>query len=139
MTAISVQHLGGHSFEVDVRGHKVVVDQPVEAGGHDAGMNPTELFVAGLAACVAHYAHGYLARHGIDPTGLTVDADFAFATDRPARVARIEVRVQPPAALPERSREAFLAVASHCTVHNTLEVAPEVSVTLLAGEPDVAA
>ena len=139
MTSIRVEHLGGHRFEVGVRGHTLVVDQPVEAGGHDAGPNPTELFVAGLAACVAHYAHGYLARHGIDPTGLVVDTDFAFADDRPARVARIDVRVTPPSALPEEKRAAFLAVASHCTVHNTLELGTEIAVDLVTGEPDVAA
>jgi uncharacterized OsmC-like protein len=138
MTSIRVTHLGGHRLEVGVRGHTIVLDQPVEAGGQDAGPNPTELFVAGLAACVAHYAHGYLSRHGIDPTGLAVDAGFAFAEDRPARVSRIEVRVTPPAALPAASRAAFLAVASHCTVHNTLELGTDVSV-VVTDEPDVAA
>ena len=138
MSSIRVEHLGDHRFEVDVRGHTLVVDQPIDHGGRDAGPTPTELFVAGLAACVAHYAHGYLARHGINPAGLAVDAEFAFADDRPARVSRIDVRVTPPAALPEASRAAFLAVASLCTVHNTLELGPDVSV-VAADDPHIAA
>jgi hypothetical protein len=47
---------------------------------------------------------------------------------RPARVARIEVRLTIPADVPVERREALLAVASHCTVHNSLITAPEIPV-----------
>jgi putative redox protein len=39
-------------------------------GGGDVGPTPTELFVAGLASCVAFYARRYLRRHDIDAEGL---------------------------------------------------------------------
>ncbi len=39
---------------------------------------------------------------------------------RPTQVLRIIIVVTPPADLPTERRDAFLAVASHCTVHNTL-------------------
>lgn len=130
MSAIRVLPAGGSTFEVVVRGHNVVVDQPADQGGADLGPTPTELFVAGLAACVAHYASGYLRRHSIDPAGFAVSAAFAFAEDRPSRVSRIDVTVQPPPALPTESTEAFLAVASHCTVHNTLTRGVDILVAL---------
>ena len=36
----------------DIRGHKVVVDQPKETGGTDTGPTPLELFFFSLAGCI---------------------------------------------------------------------------------------
>jgi putative redox protein len=49
----SVRHLADDRFSIDIRGHVVNVDQPAYAGGTDTAPTPTELFVAGLASCVA--------------------------------------------------------------------------------------
>jgi len=65
---------------VRIRGHGLTVDQPWEVGGHDTGPSPTELFVASLAACLAYYGGRFLARHGLDPSGLRVESDFATTT-----------------------------------------------------------
>lgn len=128
---IRVEHKGGDVFEIDVRGHLVHVDQPVDAGGSDAAPTPTELFVASLASCVAHYARRYLVRHDLPTDGLAVVATFDME-ERPARVGRIEVSVEVPDGVPDERRAALLAVAAHCTVHNTLERAPEVTIGLAA-------
>jgi uncharacterized OsmC-like protein len=127
--AVHVTHMRGDQFEIDIRGHKVLVDQPIEAGGEDTAATPTELFLAGLASCVAFYARRYLARHDLSPEGLVVDLDFAIG-DRPVRVNRIDVRITPPTSLPPERRAAFLAVASGCTVHHTLEQPPTVTFTM---------
>ena len=129
MSGVSVRHLGDDRFAIDVRGHTITVDQPVDAGGTDTAPTPTELFIASLASCVAFYARRYLARHDIPSEGLAVTADAAMAA-RPARVGTITIAITPPNALPPERRDAFLAVASHCTVHNTLEQAPEVEISL---------
>ena len=129
MSGVSVRHLGDDRFAIDVRGHTITVDQPVDAGGTDTAPTPTELFIASLASCVAFYARRYLARHDIPSEGLAVTADAAM-TARPARVGAITIAITPPTALPPERRDAFLAVASHCTVHNTLEQAPKVEISL---------
>ena len=54
---------------------------------------------------------------------------------RPNRVTTISVEVTPPAELPVERLDAFLAVASHCTVHNTLVQAPDVQVALAVATP----
>lgn len=82
-----------------------------------------------LAGCIAHYARRYRHRHQIDPAGLAVDASFAIG-GRPARVESIEVTLTPPAAMPPQRRDAFVVVASGCTVHNTLHHEPTVTLTL---------
>jgi uncharacterized OsmC-like protein len=132
MSEISVQHEGGDRFRIDVRGHRVVVDQPVGAGGGDTGPTPTELFVAGLASCVAFYAERFLRRHDISPAGLGVDCDFEMSEDPPARVASIDVRLRLPERFPEERRAALDHVVERCTVHNTLRLGTEVRMVLVS-------
>jgi uncharacterized OsmC-like protein len=79
---------------------------------------------------VAFYAGRYLSRHGLSPDGLRVTADYDMAADRPARVAAVRVRLTAPDTVPEQRRQALLAVASHCTVHNSLASPPRVEVEL---------
>ena len=50
---------------------------------------------------------------------------------KPARVAGIDVRLIVPEGVPVERLDALLAVATHCTVHNTLASEPEVSITLV--------
>ncbi len=128
---IRVSHKNGDLFEIAVGHHLVHVDQPIEAGGSDAAPTPTELFVASLASCVAFYSRRYLARHSLPTEGLSVEAAFTMA-ERPARVGQINVLIDLPTGVPDDRRAALLAVASHCTVHNTLEDPPELSIELAA-------
>lgn len=126
LEAATVRFSAGEAYEIQIRGHRLLTDQPVEAGGADTAPTPTELFVGSLAACVAFYAGRYLSRHGFSREGLAVDASFEMATDRPARVAVIRIAVRAPADLPQDRWPALRAVAGHCTVHNSLAVAPRV-------------
>jgi putative redox protein len=127
---LDVDFLSGEEYEITVRGHRVRVDQPTGSGGADQAPTPTELFVGALAACVAFYAGRYLTRHGFDRDGLRVRSDFVMATDRPARVATIRIVVHPPAGFPAERTAALAAVASHCTVHNTMLHQPEITVAV---------
>ena len=120
---------GGDRFLLQARGHTVTVDQPINDGGTDTAATPTELFVASLTGCVAYYAHRYLSRHELSAEGLAVETRYEMAS-RPARVGRLDVRITPPLDLPPAHRDRLLAVASHCTVHNTLEQPPQVTVRL---------
>ena len=127
---VAVRHLADEAYAITVRGHSVLVDQPVRDGGQDAAATPTELLVASLASCVAFYAGRYLLRHGLERAGLAVTADFAMAEDRPARVRDVRLRISVPGGIPPQRRDALIAVASHCTVHNTLRQNPKVSIDL---------
>jgi uncharacterized OsmC-like protein len=128
MPEIKVTHEGGDRYRIGIRGHEVSVDQPVEDGGGDSAPTPTELFVAGLASCVAFYGGRYLARHHLATDGFGVSCSFEFARDRPARVASIEISVTLPEGFPPERREAFLAVVEHCTVHNSIVMGPDIAI-----------
>jgi putative redox protein len=127
---IKVHHHYDDQFAVLVRDNLIHVDQPIEAGGGDAGPTPTELFVASLAACVAFYARRYLARHGLPADGLDVTATYTMSDRPPARVAGIAVRITPPAALPDHRRKALIAVAEHCAVHNSIMRTPDIRIDM---------
>jgi uncharacterized OsmC-like protein len=131
VAAMTVQYLYGESYEVLLRGHRVLVDQPVDAGGADGAPTPTELFVASLAACMAFYAGRYLTRHGFSREGLAVEVEHEMATDRPARVAAVRVRLSVPHAVPADRWPALRAVTEHCTVHNTLTAPPAITLELM--------
>ncbi len=135
--AITVRHLGQDRLLVRVRGHELLADQPVEEGGGDTAPTPTELFLAGLAACVAFYAQRFLRRHHLSTEGLSVSCDWTWASD-PNRVGEIELKVAAPGLPPER-RVAFERVIGHCTVHNTLHHPPKVQIDVLGGQSQTAA
>jgi uncharacterized OsmC-like protein len=130
MPTLSVAHQTADQFELRVRGHRLLCDQPLTDGGGDQGPTPTELFVGSLAACVAFYARRFLARHDLDPGGLRVEADFTMSADRPARVDTITLGLIIPQPLAPPRRRALLAVVDHCTVHNSIRTPPDVHVTL---------
>ena len=129
---ITVTHEHGDRMAIRIRGHDLVADQPISEGGDDAGPTPTELFVAGLAACVGFYAERFLRRHGPD-AGLTVTCDFAMSTDRPSRVVSVDLRIDVPWALRDDLREALHRAVDHCTVHNSLRTPPAVRIEIRDG------
>ena len=125
-----MSYLGGESYAVATRGHALLTDQPPAAGGADTAMTPTELLVASLSSCVAFYAGRYLARHGLNRDGLHITATFTTATDRPARVGAVRLTIRVPGGIPPTRKAGLLAVASHCTVHNTLRQPPDIAIEL---------
>jgi putative redox protein len=129
MPRIEVVRESGVRFRADVGGHVLTFDQPIQAGGTDMGPSPTDVFVASLAGCVAYYVERFLERHGVDAQGLRVVTDFEMAK-HPSRVAEIQLAVVIPAGLPDDLRAPLLAVAEHCTVHNSIAVAPRVRIEL---------
>ena len=130
---MAVRPMGGDKYAVDIRGHEVRVDQPADIGGDDTAPTPTELFVAGLASCVAFYSGRFFDRHDIDRTGFGVAVAWRMAEDRPARVAQITITVTPPVAMPAQRRAALLAVARGCSVHHSLEQPPKVDISVADG------
>ena len=136
-TTVRVVHVEGDRFELAVRHHRLHTDQAIEDGGGDTAPTPVELFISSLAACAAVYARGYLVRHDLPTDGLCVEADFSMAS-RPTRVGTISIRIEVPIGVPADKWGAMLAVARHCTIHNTLEVPPTVTIDLVSAAREAA-
>lgn len=130
MKPITVTWDGGVRFTADIRGHKVVVDQPPQGGGQDAGPMPLELVPAALGTCVALFVQQFLVTRKLDATGLKVEV-FTAAETNPHRIGRFEVTVSIPKGIPAQYRETVVRVAESCTVHHTLAHQPEIAVEVL--------
>jgi putative redox protein len=130
MKPITVTWDGGVRFTADIRGHKITVDQPPQAGGQDAGPMPLELVPAALGTCVALFVKQFLATRGLDASGLTVQV-FTAPETNPHRIGRFEVTVSVPGGIPAQYRQAVVRVAESCTVHHTLVHQPEIAVEVL--------
>jgi putative redox protein len=122
---LTVVSLGRDRHRITVRGHEVIVDQPRESGGEDTGPTPTDLFVASLASCVAHYARRGLGSGGDGPT---VHCTWTMSEEPPWRVASIAIDVQLPSSTTEARVEAVRRAIGHCTVHNSLQSSPAISI-----------
>ncbi len=134
-STITVHHLGADRFAIDIRGHRLVVDQPSDSARREAGPTPTELFVAALASCAAHYAHRVLVREDPDAT-VRVTCRYRLSTGAPNRVELVELEVTLPPGLSAQRRASVERAMQHCTVHESLRQPPHIVISL-APETDL--
>jgi putative redox protein len=131
--AMVVTHEGGMKFATQIRGHRLVVDQPAGAGS-DEGPMPIELLGASLGTCVALYVQQFCHTRGLPYEGMQVEVQ-QHGAQNPGRVGRFDVRVMLPEALPAQYAEMVQRVARSCPAHNTLVHGSEVQVSLEAAAP----
>jgi uncharacterized OsmC-like protein len=129
----SIQYLDGVKFNVSVRGHSVICDQPVENKGTDAGIAPPEFMLASLGTCAGYYALEYLRTRSLPTDGLSVRVT-AEKLKQPARLGDFRIEVN-TAALDPRHEEGVLRAVKSCLIHNTLLNPPKVEVVLNVPAP----
>ncbi len=118
----------GLAHVVEVDGHEVLVDEPVEAGGADSAPSPTRLLAASLASCTAITITLYAERKGWDVGGLEVDVDFG-GSPRAGETAHFDVAVALPAGLSAEQRERIMVIAGKCPVHRILAAGADIVTT----------
>jgi len=116
-------------FEAECRGHRIVLDQPIDDGGSDAGMTPVELFIASLGSCIAYYAVIFCQRRKIPSDDLNVELGWEWAED-PHRVGAIDLTITLRKKLTEKEKTGLLRMVKGCTVHNTMRNLPEIAFTI---------
>ena len=67
--------------EGEVRGHKILVDEPENLGGSDKGANPVELVLTALGACQSIVARTYAKKFDIDLQNFWVELEGDLDTD----------------------------------------------------------
>jgi len=131
---VKISHIGQVKFAIQSRSHTILCDQPLENGGEDAGMMPTELLLASLGSCAAFYAAQYLKTRNLAHSGVEITAN-AEKLMQPARYGNFRIHVACPVSLTEEQSQAMLRAVRHCTVHNTLLSTPEIGIEIeLAAE-----
>jgi putative redox protein len=118
MKAIS-QRAGQYKQTIKIREHQLTGDEPVDAGGDDAGPSPQELLAASLASCTAVTMEMYARRKGWDIGEVEVEASYTPAERGcPTRFSMI---LRFPAGLPEDQVERLRVIAAKCPVHRALD------------------
>ena len=130
---VKVTYQNGMRYEAEARGHKVLCDQPIDAGGADSGMTPPEYMLVSLGTCAMYYAANYLLMQKLPAEGmtLTVQADKVMG---PPRLGAFRIAIDIPGVLDERHLEGARRSAEKCLVKNTLLMAPSIELTVRAAQ-----
>jgi len=121
-------------LESSVHGHKVMVDQPANAGGTDAGPTPLEYLMVSLAGCIGTIGRivAMQKRIALRSMKITVEGDINVdgllgkPTDDPVGFKEFRILVDVDAAMTAEEKEAFIhEVDARCPVSfNLLNGAP---------------
>jgi putative redox protein len=121
----------GEGTAVDIRARTFSWrgDEPLAAGGTDAGPTPYEILLGGLAACIAITLRLYANHKGIvlAEVGVTLEFDRVHADDcadcderADGWIERIQSKVTIRGSFDDAQRARLTQVAQRCPVHKTL-------------------
>jgi putative redox protein len=106
--------------------HELVGDEPVSAGGGDAGPSPFGLVLAGLAACTAITLRMYTERKGWPLGGLAVELEYL----RKEGAFHIEREIHVEGALDAAQRARLADIAERTPVTLALKAGATISTRL---------
>jgi uncharacterized OsmC-like protein/alpha/beta superfamily hydrolase len=134
----------GHLVQ-DVRAgrHRLLADEPVAAGGEDAGPEPYHYLLAALGACTSMTMRLYAERKGIPAERFSVRLshrkvhaeDCADCESREGRIDEISREISIEGDLPEAARARLMEIADKCPVHQTLTHEIKIRSRLVAAAP----
>lgn len=131
MESMAIRWVTGVQLAVDVRGRRLLIDQPADEGGQDQGMTPVELLIASLGSGIGYFAVRFCQRHQLPTEGLRATMAWDYA-ERPHRVGSITAHVFLPVDVEPSLRERLQRALDGCTVQKTIEIAPKISVRIEA-------
>ncbi len=113
---------------ITVGPHHLVADEPVAAGGEDAGPGPYDFLLAGLGACTSMTMRLYADRKSLPLDRVTVTLkhskiyakDCAECDTREGMLDQIERDIAIDGALDAEQRKKLMEIADKCPVHRTL-------------------
>jgi len=120
---------GRYGQTITVGRHVLTADEPVSAGGQDAGPNPYELLLAALGACTSMTLRMYADRKGLPLRRATVRLrhdrvhakDCSQANkDKTGMLSRIRREIDLEGQLSDQDRLRLMEMADRCPVHRTL-------------------
>ena len=104
---------------IDVRGHHVSIDEPLDQGGEDSAPSPQELLAASLASCTAITMEMYAQRKGWDLGYVEVECSYTPAER--GCPTRFDLVLRLPEDASDEQVDRLKVIAAKCPVHRTLE------------------
>lgn len=134
----SVVHTEGMAFEVELDGHRFMVDADPQFGGTNKGPKPKGLLLSSLAGCTAMDVISILGKMRVEPARFEVKVDADLADEHPKKFVRIRVRYffeGEDLPLDKLFKAVSLSEERYCGVSATLRgVVPMETVVLVNGE-----
>jgi putative redox protein len=126
---------GRYQQTIRVGRHTLIADEPVAAGGTDAGPAPYDFLLAGLGACTSMTLRMYAERKGISLSRVSVELTREKAeiegrglVDRIVRIITLE------GDLTVEQRVRMLEIANKCPVYRTLCSDIQIESSIAGGE-----
>ncbi|PYI47736.1 MAG: hypothetical protein DMF11_05545 [Verrucomicrobia bacterium] len=133
---------GADSFKQEITAgqHRLIADEPVSAGGGDAGPDPYDYLLAALGVCTSMTVGFYARRNKFPLKNIKVSLwhsrihakDCEECETREGMVDRIDVEVELTGALSAEQHGALMDIAAKCPVHRTLT--SEINIRLRAAK-----
>ncbi len=136
VTARSLENL---QVEILAGNHLILADEPLSAGGEDAGPAPYDLLLSALASCKVMTVHMYARRKGWPVETVTIRLNHRQVKGSEcddcqggphARVDIIDTEIQFTGELDDEQRVRLAEIADRCPVHRTLTSETKIRTTL---------
>lgn len=122
--------------EAASRGFKLMIDEPVDAGGTDKGMNPVEMLLCALGGCQTLVACINAPKLGIELSGCRaeLEGDMDLSGQNPYNgYQEIRSTLHVKSCAPQEKLDELAAVVEHnCPVGNTLKGSCRVACRVVA-------
>jgi len=114
--------------EITAGKHRLVADEPLSAGGGDAGPDPYDYLLASLGVCTSMTVGLYARRKQFPLENITVSLRHSriYAEDceecetKEGMLDRIDVEIELTGPLTAEQRAKLMEIAAKCPVHRTL-------------------
>jgi putative redox protein len=128
MVKVTARRRQGFTHDVEIQGgHRLVIDEPEEAGGGNQGPSPTRTVAAALAACTAITVEMYAVRKDWDIGELEVGVEMEYGEDSVPRSFVVTLGL--PSGLASDQVDRLREIAGKCPVHKLLAHDREVTIT----------
>ncbi len=125
-------HIGKELYRTEIAspsGSTLLSDEPLDRGGQNKGLSPTELLAASLAACTSVTLRMYADRKGWDLA--EINTHIELVRDDLVNKTAIERSIQLIGNLDETQKARLLAIANNCPVHRILNNPIEIKTELI--------
>jgi uncharacterized OsmC-like protein len=108
--------------------HRLLADEPLTAGGGDAGPDPYDYLLASLAVCTSMTIGFYARRNQLPLENITVSLwhsriharDCEECETKEGMLDRIDVEIELTGSLSQAQHAKLMEIAAKCPVHRTL-------------------
>ncbi|HLO90171.1 MAG: OsmC family protein [Chloroflexota bacterium] len=116
----------------EYRGHKIITDQPVKAGGEGSAPAPFDLFLASLGTCAGIYVKSFCDQRDISTEGIRLTQETVHNPET-MLISDLTITIHLPADFPAKYKDAVINAANLCAVKRHLHNPPNMVVKAILG------